>query len=59
MDTTHFDEEDGLLNVTKEVYVGQSPEVSVILVSRAPIMKGVLVANRIDATLVYVKDVVR
>ena len=48
--TTHFDDEDSLLNVTKEVYVGQSPEGSVILVSRAPIMKGGLVATRIDGT---------
>ena len=24
--TTHFDDEDGLLYVTKEAYIGQSPE---------------------------------
>ena len=33
--TKHFDDEDKLLYVAKEVYVGQSPEGSVILVSWA------------------------
>ena len=36
--TTHFD--GGLLYVTKKVYVGQSREGQVILVSRAPIIRG-------------------
>ena len=57
--TTHFDDEDNLLYVTKEVYVGKSPVGPVILVKRAPIMKGGLVAKRIDDTPVYVEDVVR
>ena len=39
--TKHFDDEDGLLYVTKKVYVGKSPVRPVILVSRAPIMKAV------------------
>ena len=56
--TTHFDEEGGLLYVTKEVYVEQSPEGSVILVSLALIMKGGLVVKRIDETPVSVEDVV-
>ena len=60
MGTTHFDDEVNLLlYVMKEVYVGQSPEGLVILVSRAPIMKGSLNAKRIDDTPVYVEDVVR
>ena len=37
--TTHFDDGNNLLYVTKEVYVGKSQEGSVILVSRAPIIK--------------------
>ena len=57
--STHVDEEDGLLYVTKEVYVGKSPEGSVILVSRAPVMKVGLVANRVDETPMYVEDLVR
>ena len=58
VDTTHFDDEDDLFYITKEVYVGQSQEVSVILVSRAPIMKGGLVSTRSDKTPVYGEDVV-
>ena len=38
--TTHFDDKDGLFYVTKTIYVGKSPMGPVILVSRAPIMKG-------------------
>ena len=57
--TNHFDDEDGLLYVTKEVYVGKSPVGSVILVSRAPIMKGGLVAKRYNETPVHVADVIR
>ena len=59
MGTTHFDDEFGLLYVATEVYVGQSPDGLVILISRAPIMKGGLVAKCIDETPVFVEDVVR
>ena len=59
MVTTHFNNEDNILYVTMEVYVGKSPDGSVILVRRAPIMKGGLVAKRIDDTPVYVMDLVR
>ena len=55
----HFDQEDGLLFVTKKVYVGKPLVGPVILVSRAPTMKGGLVARRYDETLVYVEDIVR
>ena len=48
MDTTHFDDEDNLLYVTKEVYVGQSAEGSVILVAKS-----------IDEKPVYVEDFLR
>ena len=57
--TTHFDDEDGLLYVSKEVYVGKSPVGPVILVKRAPIMKNGLVSKRYDDTPVYVEDVIR
>ena len=57
--TTHFDDDYNLLYVTKEVYLGKSPVGPVILVKRAPIMRGGLVAKRIDDTPVYVEDVVR
>ena len=39
--------------------MGQSPERSVILVSRAPVMKRGLVTKCFDETPVYVDDVVR
>ena len=57
--TTHFDDEENLIYVTKEVYMGKSPEGSFILVSRAPIMKGGLVSTRVDDTAVYAEGVVR
>ena len=54
--TTHIDGEDSLIYAKKEVSVGQSPEGSVNLVSRAPVIKGGLVAKYIDRTPVYVED---
>ena len=57
--TKHFNDEDGLLHVTKKVYVGKSPVGPVILVSRAPIMKGGLVATRYNETPLRVEDVIR
>ena len=57
--TTHYEDKDNLLYVTKEIYVGKSPVGPDILVKRAPIMKGGLVAKRIDATPVYEEDAVR
>ena len=59
MGTTHFDDEDNLINVTKEVCLGKYPARSVILISRAPIMKCGLVSKRIDDTPLHVEDVVR
>lgn len=56
--TKHFDEEDGLLFVTKEVYVRKSPVGQILLVERASIMKGDLVAKRYDETPVYGEDLV-
>ena len=48
VDKTHFNDEDKLYYVTKKVYVGWSPVVQVILVSRAPIMNGGPVAKRYE-----------
>ena len=44
--TTHFDDEDGLFYVTKEVDVDKSPMGPVTLVSRDPIMKNGIVSKR-------------
>ena len=53
-----LEEVDGLLYVMKEVYIGNSSMGLVIFVSRAPIMKGGLVARRYDETLMHVTDVI-
>ena len=52
---THFDDEDGLLYVTKVVDVGKKSPVGpvVTLVSRALIMKDGLVASRYDEIPVH------
>ena len=52
MSSTHFDDEDDLLYVIKEV------DVKVILISLAPITKSDLIGRRYDDTREYVEGVI-
>ena len=55
--TKRFDDEDGLLYVTMRVDVGKSPIGPVIIVSRAPILKGGLEARRHDECMLQMSFV--